>query len=457
MNAKDQRIKELETIVSSQAKLIEELRSLIEDLRAEVADLKRRLKLDSSNSSKPPSSDGLRKPSTKSLREKTNKKFGGQEGHQGDTLKQVDNPDEIIEHHVDVCSSCGASLASVAIEEEIERQEFDIEFTKKVRSHRSFIKRCSCGTRNSGMPKHMTAPAQYGPEIRAFGIYLSQQFLSKERSAELFREVFGISISDTTLMQFDSDCASNLVPFYDDAYAAIMRSEVAHFDETSARVMGKTNWAHVSGTEEVTHYRISKKRGDIPQDFSGIAVHDHFVSYNKMTNAQHAFCNAHHLRELKAIFEVDGDIWAHDMYILLKDASKIVELSSEKFISICAKYDEIIKDALELYEQPAIRNLRYKRKPGHNLALRLSKYKSETLRFLCDSRVPFTNNLAERDLRMVKLKQKVSGCFRSDNGAKDFVITRSFISTIRKQHKPVYVHLKEAIAKPSSFNNLFDG
>lgn len=450
MDTKDRRIKELEAIVAAQAKLIEEL-------RAEIADLKRRFKLDSSNSSKPPSSDGLRKPSVKSLREKTGKKFGGQAGHQGSTLKQVDNPDDIIEHHVDVCSSCGASLVNVAVEEEILRQEFDIELSKKIRSHRAFTKRCNCGALNSGMPKHIVAPAQYGPEIRALGTYLSQQFLPKERTAEMFREVFGISISDTTLIQFDSECASNLVPFYDDAFATIMKSEIAHFDETSARVMGKTHWIHTSGTEQVTHYRISTKRGDIPQDFAGIAVHDHFVSYNKMANAQHAFCNAHHLRELKAIFEVDGDIWAHDMYILLKDASKIVQLSSEQLKSICDNYDAILKNAFELYEQPAIRNLRYKRKPGHNLALRLNKCKAETLRFLYDVRVPFTNNLAERDLRMVKLKQKVSGCFRSDNGAQDFVITRSFISTIRKQHKDVYFYLKQASIGSSSFKNFFDG
>jgi len=464
MDIKDQRIKELErenselkAIIKRQDLLIAELQTCIVKLQVRIEELERRLSLNSSNSSKPPSSDGLRKPSIKSLREKTDKKFGGQKGHQGSTLKQVDNPDEIIEHHVDVCSSCGMSLVNVAVEEEIVRQEFDIKLGKKVRSHRAFIKKCNCGKRNSSMPKHMTAPVQYGPEIQAFGTYLSQQFLPKERTAELFKDIFGIPISDTTLMQFDSECASNLVPFYDEALGTIMKSEIAHFDETSARVMGKTNWIHTSGTEQVTHYRISKKRGDIPQDFAGTAVHDHFVSYNKMAKAQHAFCNAHHLRELKAIFEVDGAIWAHDMYMLLKDASKIVQPSSEKIKSISDEYDSILKNALELYEQPAIRNLRYKRKPGHNLALRLNKCKTETLRFLYDARVPFTNNLAERDLRMVKLKQKVSGCFRSDNGAQDFVITRSFVSTIRKQHKDVYAYLKKAIVEPSSFNHLFDG
>lgn len=450
MNTKDQRIQELEAIVAAQAKLIEEL-------RAEIAELRRRLKLDSSNSSKPPSSDGLRKPSPKSLREKTDKKFGGQEGHRGDTLKQVDNPDEIIEYHVDVCSSCGRSLANVAVEEETERQEIDIELTKKIRSHRAFIKRCACGTRNLSMPKHITVPVQYGPEIRAFATYLSQHFLPKERMAELFREVFGIPISDTTLMQFDNECASNLTPFYNTAFATVMQSKVAHFDETSVRVRGKTDWVHTSGTEQITHYRISKKRGDIPQDFAGIAVHDHFVSYNKMTNAQHAFCNAHHLRELKAIFEVDGDIWAHDMYILLKNASQLTQPSHDQLKSICDTYDAVLKHALALYEQPAIRNLRYKRKPGHNLALRLIECKSETLRFLYDANVPFTNNLAERDLRMVKLKQKVSGCFRSDSGAQDFAITRSFVSTVRKQHKNVYHNLKQVNADINSFESLFTG
>lgn len=450
-------IEELKHVIEELKRENAELKAALKAAQVEIAELKRRLTLNSSNSSKPPSTDGLRKPSPKSLREKTGKKFGGQAGHKGATLEQVDDPDEVIEHHVYVCNICGASLDSVPVEEEIERQEVDIELIKKVRVHRVFVKKCKCGARNLNMPKHMTAPAQYGSGIRAFGIYLSQQFLPKERTANLFREVFGIAISDTALMEFDSECASNLISFYNDTFAAIQQDSVVNFDETSARVKGKTHWVHTSGTEQLTHYRISEKRGDVPKDFDGIAVHDHFVSYNKMTNAQHAFCNAHHLRELKAIFEVDGDMWARDIYTLLKEASKLTRPSPEQLQHMCDRYDAILRNALALYERPTIRKLRYQKKPGHNLALRLIKFKTETLRFLYDARVPFTNNLAERDLRMIKLKQKVSGCFRSDRGAQDFMITRSFVSTLRKQHMDVYDNLKRAAVGPASFKSFFTG
>jgi len=447
MDAKDRRIQELELIIAAQAKRIDELLARIEVLE-------RRLALNSSNSSKPPSSDGLRKPSPKSLREKTEKKFGGQSGHKGETLKREDNPDEIVDHHVDACSTCGESLIGVIAEEVVERQVFDVEIAKKVTAHRAFIKRCKCGTRNSRMPKNVTAPVQYGLGVRSLAVYLSHQFVPKDRASAFFRDVCGIEISDTTLMAFDTACAQNLTPFYNATFAAIMQANVVNFDETGLRVMGKTYWGHVSGTEQLTHYRIAEKRGDIPQDFAGIAVHDHFTSYNKMIEAQHAYCNAHHLRELKAVFEIDGEAWANDMANLLKKAAQLINQSPDELEEISQQYDQILECALALHDRPAIRNLRYKRATGHNLALRLIKFKAETLRFLYDARVPFTNNQAERDLRMIKLKQKVSGTFRTEQGAHDFAVTRSFISTVRKQQKNVYANIKSAIAGTTSFNNF---
>lgn len=388
------------------------------------------------------------------MREKTEKKFGGQAGHKGETLKRADNPDEIIEHHADKCSTCGASLAGIAVEEMVARQVIDIEIKKKVQEHRAFIKQCKCGARNSRMPKHVTAPVQYGPGVRALSVYLSQQFVPKERTSEFFKEVCDIDISDTTLIAFDTECAHNLTPLYDATFTAIMQSEVVNFDETGLRVKGKTHWGHVSSTEQFTHYRITEKRGNIPQDFAGVAVHDHFVSYNKMSNAEHAYCNAHHLRELRAVFEIDCEIWAHDMYNLLKYSSQLIEPTADQLNQISQTYDCILDEGLALHERPALRNLRYKKTSAHNLVIRLIKYKTETLRFLYDSSVPFTNNLAERDLRMVKLKQKVSGGFRTEQGAHNFAITRSFISTTRKQQKNVYASIKSALADNISFDSF---
>ena len=431
------------------------LKEIIAELRARIVELERRLGLNSSNSSKPPSSDGLRKtPKPKSLREST-KKFGGQEGHKGGTLQQVLNPDEIIEHRTDMCNRCGESLAQIAEEEIVVRQEVDVEITKKIREHRAFIKKCKCGTRNSSMPKHLSSPAQYGFGVKGLAVYLSQQFISKKRTAEFFKDVCDIEISDTTLIAFDTECASNLMPFYNAAFDASMQNKVASFDETSLRVQGKTNWVHTISTEYLTHYRVSEKRGAIPEDFAGIAVHDHFVSYNKMTNAEHAYCNAHHLRELKAIYEFDGEIWAYDMAQLLKNAALILQPTQDIIKKISEKYDAILNDALALHEQPALRNLKHKRKTGHNLALRLIKYKKETLLFLYNTLVPFTNNLAERDLRMIKTKQKVSGCFRTSQGARDFAVTRSFVSTMRKNNQSVFHNLKYATTKPVSFSNFY--
>ena len=176
-----------------------------------------------------------------------------------------------------------------------------------------------------------------------------------------------------------------------------------------------------------------------------------------MIDAQHSYCNGHHLRELKAVYEIDGEIWAWDMYNLLKNASRLIGPDTDQIDIISKFYDHILSDGLTIHERPVLRNLRHKKSAAHNLILRLIKYKTETLRFLSDARVPFTNNLAERDLRMIKLKQKVSGCFRTEQGARDFAIARSFISTVRKQQKGVYTNIKSAVVGQVSFADFAPG
>lgn len=414
-----------------------------------IEELERKLKLNSSNSSKPPSSDGLRKkPSTKSLREKTNKKFGGQIGHNGNTLKQFSSPDFEITHDPHVCAACGCSLVDVNPTDEIKRQEIDIRVDKQVVQHRARVKICKCGKRNIGnMPQHIIAPAQYGTNIRALAVYLStQQFIPKQRAQEFFRDIFQIPVSETTLLSFDTECAKKLSEFNSLALAAIKKSNVSHLDETGYRVKGKTWWAHVASTEQLTSYMINEKRGLRQEGFSGTVVHDFWKPYFTMENVNHALCNAHILRELKAVRDIDKEEWAGQMFKLLQDASKYINPSSEQINQVETSYNKIINEALFIHKMlgPPVRNSRKKR-AGHNLLLRLQKYKADILRFLSDPSVPFTNNLAERDLRMIKVKQKISGCFRTEQGAHDFLNIRAFISSARKQAKGVFCALYDAI------------
>jgi len=441
-------------------KLVKILKSENERFKAEnaklllrIEELERKLKINSSNSSKPPSSDGLRKkPSPKSLREKTNKKFGGQVGHEGNTLKQFSDPDFEIVHSPAVCSACGNSLTEVDSVDEVKRQEVDIKVERQVVQHKSLVKVCKCGKRNIGdMPQHLIAPIQYGPNIRALAVYLStQQFIPKQRSQEFFRDMFQIPISETSLISFDTECAKRLREFSVLSLEAIKKSEISHLDETGYRIQGKTQWAHVASTERLTFYAASEKRGLRHEGFSGTVVHDFWKPYFTMENVNHALCNAHILRELKAVNDIDKEDWAGEMFKLLQDASKYHNLSIEQINKVEQSYDKIVKEAIFIHERlgPPVKGSRKKR-VGHNLLLRLQTYKSDILRFLSDPSVPFTNNLAERDLRMVKVKQKVSGCFRTEEGAHTFLQIRAFISSAKKQAKNVFYALLDVMTGSS--------
>jgi len=301
------------------------------------------------------------------------------------------------------------------------------------------------------MPKHIKAPVQYGANVRAMGVYFTNQFIAKDRISNIFQDLFGLSISDTTLISFDDECAEKLTPFNDAVLEAIKKAAVKHLDETGMRVTSKTQWVHVISTTLLTHYRIDPKRGSLLQGIVGKIVHDHWKPYFTLEDVLHALCNAHHLRELKALIEVDKEAWAQDMYTLLKEASRLETPSPEQQQSISAEYDRIVTTGLAYHIgldefKPNSR----KKRPGHNLLIRLGNFKTETLRFFYDATVPFTNNLAERDLRMMKLKQKVSGSFRSERGAKTFAAIRSFVSTVQKQNKNIFQYLRQV------FNDEFD-
>ena len=425
-------------------------------LAARLSELERRLGLNSGNSGKPPSSDGLKKPPrVSSLREPTGNKTGGQTGHLGKTLRRTEIPDATINHYPAVCTGCGKPLTEATATGHIARQVFDLPEPKPliVTEHRAHGCRCTaCGTQTrAAFPKGVTAPVQYGPRIAAFVLYLLHyQLLPEKRLAMLMADLFGVTLVAATIARIGRDGAGRYADFAEAVRGLVAAAAVKHMDETGFRIGGKTQWLHIASTILLTFYRISPKRGSLLANVTGIVVHDHWKPYYTMTGVLHALCNAHHLRELKALVEIEKENWACRMQRLLRRACHATNCARERGIPLkpglialfdrC--YDTILADGLAFHEaQPALvraggtgkRRGRQPRRVGHNLLLRLSTRKQDVLRFLIDPQVPFSNNQAERDGRMMKLRQKISGGFRSMEGAMDFAVIRSLLSTARKQ------------------------
>ena len=293
----------------------------------------------------------------------------------------------------------------------------------------------------------MTAPVQYGTRIAAFVLYLLHyQLLPEKRLAVLMTDLFGVKLVTATIARISNDCAERFHGFVDALRDQVAAAPVKHMDETGFRIGGKTQWLHIASTAWLTFYRTAAKRGSLLANVTGIVVHDHWKPYYTMTGVVHALCNAHHLRELKALIEIEKEDWAAKMQRLLRRACHAANLARERgvplkpgLIALIERcYDGILANGLAFHEaQPTLakakRRGRQPRRVGHNLLLRLSTRKQDVLRFLTDPSVPFTNNLAERDGRMMKLRQKISGGFRAENGAKDFAVIRSVLSTARKQ------------------------
>src|SRR5271157_6105164 len=428
------------------------LRSENAALMGRLAELERRLGLNSSNSGKPPSSDGLKKPPrVSSLREPSGKKTGGQNGHPGETLCQVAKPDATIDHYPPACTGCGEPLTAATATSHVARQVFDLPEPRPliVTEHRAHACRCAaCGTQTRAkFPAGVTAPVQYGTRIAAFVLYLLHyQLLPEKRLAVLMADLFGVKLVTATIARISNDCAERFHDFVDALRDQVAAAPVKHMDETGFRIGGKTQWLHIASTAWLTFYRTAAKRGSLLANVTGIVVHDHWKPYYTMTGVVHALCNAHHLRELKALIEIEKEDWARKMQRLLRRACHATNLAREQgvplkpgLIALIERcYDGILANGLAFHDaQPALtragRRGRTPRRVGHNLLLRLSTRKQDVLRFLTDRNVPFTNNLAEQDGRMMKLRQKISGGFRSDDGAKDFAVIRSLLSTARKQ------------------------
>lgn len=431
-------------------------------LKARLAELERRLGLNSSNSGKPPTSDGLRKPArVTSLREKSGKKPGGQKGHAGETLRQSGAPDATIDHFPSVCEGCGAALTrEMALDlarDYAARQVFDLPEPRPlvVTEHRAHVCRCAgCGEQTRGaFPEGVAAPVQYGPRIAAFATYLQHgQLLPEKRLAATMADLFGVKIATATLANMSRACAESLRGFVETVRDRVADAPVKHMDETGFRIGGVLQWLHVASTGLLTFYRACAKRGSLLADVSGVVVHDHWKPYFKMPGVSHALCNAHHLRELKALVEIEKEEWARQMQRLLRRACHATNLARAAGVvvkpglvaRIERRYDALVADGLAFHlAQPPLsratpkgggkRRGRVPLRTGHNLLLRFQTRREDTLRFLRDPDVPFSNNLAEGDVRMTKLRQKISGGFRTSDGAEDFATIRSFISTARKQ------------------------
>ena len=444
------------TLPAEVEELIASLRAEISSLRAEVAELRRRLGLDSSNSSKPPSSDGLKKKPrvARSLRSRSGKPSGGQKGHEGGTLRQVADPDAVVRHEACACGHCGSSLdpkAAIGIEK---RQVFDLpERPLVVTEHQAAIYRCErCrGVTKAAFPEGVVSPAQYGERIKAAAIYLNvQQLIPEDRTAQALSDLFGAPlICPASVVAWVGKKADELSQVCQAIGQRVAEAGVRHLDETGYRIAGKLHWLHTTSSLTFTFYRAGERRGDIPTDLQGgVVVHDHFLPYRGMDKVDHAFCNAHILRELQALIDIDNEPWAELMRDTLLDANAAVNaareagasaLPPETVAAFVERYWAAVRLGLAFHRQlPKLETKsssrgRPKQRPGHNLLERLKTFKTETLRFMTDFDVPFTNNLAEQDLRMMKVKMKISGCFRTLEGAQIFASLRSVVSTARKQ------------------------
>ena len=426
-------------------------------LRDRIAELERSAALDSTTSSKPPASDGLRKKSrtqrrTRSQRGKSGRPSGGQPGHKGTTLARTESPDHVVDHDPSACSGCGAPLSDADRHRApVCRQVFDVPEPRplEVTEHRAH--RCLCGAcatvTGAVFPDGVTAPVQYGPRITAWVSYLLYaQFVPEKRLAELMSDLFAVSISTATITAMGRRTARRFEPFL--AHVAdVIRTAVPvkHLDETGLRIAARTRWLHVLCTPFLTVLRIGAGRGDVEKDLEGILIHDDYAAYFTLKGVRHGACNAHHLRELQALIDIEKEDWAKSMHRLLERTHRATRFSRENGRDVPASlvarisraWARILDHAIAFHEaQPPLRTGkrgRKKRRIGHNLALRLRKHKEGCLRFLTDPRTPFTNNEAERDLRMAKLRQKISGGFRSETGAYNFARMRAVIATARKQ------------------------
>ena len=439
-------MKNLPNNVNALKAIIKQLLEKIEKLETENAELRRRLGLDSTNSHKPPSSDGYKKKTIKPGIPKDGKRAnGGQEGHNGKALKRIENPDRVEIHFPGQCQCCGRQFNQSDAHEVIRtRQVFDLPVPKlEVTEHQIAQVEC-CGMLQRGeYPPDVTAPVQYGSGVKAYVISLSVDHkMPLEQISQLFEETYGYDLNVSTVINALNLGYELTAPIENQVIEHLKKQDVANFDETGIRIQGKLYWLHVASNEKYTHLFVHKKRGaealesgsSVLKDFKGNAVHDCWKPYFKFENAHHSLCGAHLLRELDGLVE-NGCLWAGEMHKLLLRLHKMPRpiMTDEK--EILDQYRTILAQADQEEPPPQQQGQRGKLKQstGRNLFDRLKEHETGVLAFAFKAGVPFTNNQAERDLRGAKVKQKVSGGFRTEQGASVYARLQSAVSTFRKQ------------------------
>ena len=437
-------------------------------LRSENQALRGRLEKDSHNSSKPPSSDGPGTPKRvpKSLRGVSGRRPGGQPGHPGVSLTLVEQPDAVVVHQPSACTACGHDLAAAPVLRTERRQLIDLPVLRaQVVEHQAETRTCpGCGQATTApFPADVRAPVQYGPGVATLAVYLHQEhLLPVERTGRVLGEVFGCEISGGTLERMVGQCADAVADVVTAIKQAVIAAAILHSDETGLSLNGKPAWLHVASTDRLTYYALHPKRGRKALDALGVlptvrgrVVHDGLWSYWHYEHCAHARCNAHHLRELTFVEEQLKQPWAGSLKTLLLEikeaadrarADGVPALPPEAQQGWTVRYTDLVAEGLSLNPPaPTTGKIgRPKRSPAGNLALRLSTHQAETLAFMTDLRVPFDNNQAERDLRMMKVRQKISGCFRSSTAGARFCQIRSYVSTLRKQGLPILASLADA-------------
>lgn len=433
----------------------------VQQLQARVAELEARLLKDSHNSHKPPSSDGLKK--TRSQRESSGKAPGGQAGHKGHGLKRVGTPDTVIEHRLPEHCACGARLTPTRASER--RQVFDIPLAQfTVTEHRTWAARCRCGREHkSAFADGVDQWAQYGPNVKALAVHLAQgQLLPLSRTAQLIEQLYGLPLSAATVHAWIGEAAHRLAPEVARIGEALSQTRVAHADESGLRVMAKLHWLHTVAADTLTWYGVHPKRGTpamqaqgILPKRSGVLVHDCWKPYWQMPGT-HALCNAHLIRELVFIHETTGQNWPRRLIRHLRRARDHCEAARRERHPVLPqrlrqrierRYQAILSQAQACHPAKARAHAhrgRIKQSAAFNLVQRLTQHADAVLRFVADLTVPFTNNLGERALRMPKVKQKISGTFRTLKGAQDFCTIRSYLDTLHKQGHNMFQALRSA-------------